>query len=73
MTQLPEELPLRQIRVLVDQPGFSTKRFYIITTLLDPCNIKAEISEGSQWQGQACEQNCNFSLFLNIFYNVVVL
>jgi hypothetical protein len=32
---LPEELVLRQIKVLVNQPGFRTKSFYIITTLLD--------------------------------------
>lgn len=32
---LPETLLLRQIKVTVDQPGFRTKSFYIITTLLD--------------------------------------
>ena len=36
MAQLPEELPLRQIQVVVDQPGFRTTGFYIVTTLLDP-------------------------------------
>lgn len=32
---LPDTLTLRQIKVRVDQPGFRTKGFYIITTLLD--------------------------------------
>lgn len=32
---LPEKLQLRQIKVIVDQPGFRTKGFYIVTTLLD--------------------------------------
>lgn len=32
---LPETLLLRQIKVIVDQPGFRTQGFYIITTLLD--------------------------------------
>jgi len=33
--QLPEELTLRQIKVTVDQPGFRTESFHIVTTLLD--------------------------------------
>ena len=33
---LPETLPLRQIKVTVDQAGFRVKSFYIVTTLLDP-------------------------------------
>ncbi|MDP1557658.1 MAG: transposase [Nitrosomonas sp.] len=32
---LPETLLLRQIKVSVNQPGFRTQGFYIITTLLD--------------------------------------
>jgi hypothetical protein len=32
---LPETLLLRQIKVSVNQPGFRTQSFYIITTLLD--------------------------------------
>jgi hypothetical protein len=32
---LPEELPLRQIRVTVPYPGFRVQHFYIVTTLLD--------------------------------------
>lgn len=32
---LPETLSLRQIKVIVRQPGFRTKSFYIVTTLLD--------------------------------------
>ena len=33
--KLPTELVLRQIRVKVQHPGFRTKEFYIVTTLLD--------------------------------------
>lgn len=33
--RLPEELLLRQIKVVVNQPGFRVKEFYIVTTLLD--------------------------------------
>ncbi len=32
---MPETLLLRQIKVIVDQPGFRVSAFYIITTLLD--------------------------------------
>ena len=39
---LPEDLTLRQIRVVVDQPGFRTKEFYIVTTLLDPTRYPSE-------------------------------
>lgn len=42
MAQLPEEIPLRQIRVVVDQPGFRIKGFYIVTTLLDPIKYPVE-------------------------------
>lgn len=33
---LPERLPLRQIKVTVQQKGFRVSSFYIVTTLLDP-------------------------------------
>jgi hypothetical protein len=33
---LPRTLSLRQIKITVDRPGFRTKEFYIVTTLLDP-------------------------------------
>jgi hypothetical protein len=39
---LPETLMLRQIKVSIDQPGFRTKGFYIITTLLDSKEYKAD-------------------------------
>jgi hypothetical protein len=42
MAQLPEELTLRQIRVVVNQPGFRSKEFYIVTTLLDPLKYPSE-------------------------------
>lgn len=33
--KLPEKLTLRQIKVIVDQPGFRVSSFYIVTTLLN--------------------------------------
>lgn len=33
---LPPKLVMRQIKVIVTQPGFRCKQFYIVTTLLDP-------------------------------------
>ena len=42
MAQLPEELPLRQIQVIVDQAGFRTTGFYIVTTLLDSVKYPSE-------------------------------
>ncbi len=33
--ELPMKLHLRQIKVLIDHPGFRTQQFYIVTTLLD--------------------------------------
>lgn len=42
MEELPEKLMLRQIRVIADQPGFRTKEFYIVTTLLDPSKYPSE-------------------------------
>jgi hypothetical protein len=38
---LPEKLPMRQIKVTVDQPGFRVSSFYIVTTLLDPAKYPA--------------------------------
>lgn len=32
---LPEKLLLRQVKVIVDQPGFRTQSYHIVTTLLD--------------------------------------
>lgn len=44
---LPETLTLRQIKVTVEQPGFRTTGFYIVTTLLDaeqyPANDIAQL------------------------------
>ena len=43
---LPEKLPLRQIKVSVNNPGFRVKTFYIITTLIDAKGYSArQISE----------------------------
>lgn len=39
---LPEELPIRQIKVTVAQKGFRVSHFYIVTTLLDPIRYSAE-------------------------------
>ena len=38
---LPEALMLRQIKVTVNQPGFRTNGFYIVTTLLDSVKYPA--------------------------------
>ncbi len=44
--ELPEELVLRQIKVTVNFPGFRTRKFYIVTTLLDATQYPAkEIAE----------------------------
>jgi len=40
--ELPEELVLRQIKVTVTFPGFRTRKFYIVTTLLDATRYPAE-------------------------------
>ena len=42
LEQLPVELILRQIRVVIDQPGFRTKEFFIVTTLLDTTTYPSE-------------------------------
>jgi hypothetical protein len=42
LEQLPVKLLLRQIRVVVDQPGFRTKEFFIVTTLLDSTKYPSE-------------------------------
>lgn len=39
---LPRTLALRQIKVVVERPGFRVKTFFIITTLLDPVAYPAE-------------------------------
>lgn len=39
---LPDSLRLRQIKVIVDHPGFRTEPFYIVTTLLDAELYRAE-------------------------------
>jgi hypothetical protein len=45
--QLPSQLQLRQIKVLIDHPGFRTQQLYIVTTLLDadryPANELAQL------------------------------
>ncbi|MDQ7059556.1 MAG: IS4 family transposase [Ghiorsea sp.] len=40
--QLPESLPMRQIKVAVSQAGFRVQAFYIVTTLLDPVLYPAD-------------------------------
>jgi len=39
--QLPKKLLLRQIKVTVPYPGFRTRQFHIVTTLLDPIQYPA--------------------------------
>jgi hypothetical protein len=44
--QLPSQLRLRQIKVLIDHPGFRTQKLYLVTTLLDPDRYPAhELAE----------------------------
>ncbi len=38
---MPDTLTLRQIKVVVENPGFRTQSFFIITTLLDPQKYSA--------------------------------
>jgi hypothetical protein len=38
---LPRELAMRELRVRVDKPGFRTKSFVVVTTLLDPAAFPA--------------------------------
>jgi len=40
--QLPSQLRLRQIKVLIDHPGFRTQKLYLVTTLLDPERYPAD-------------------------------
>lgn len=40
--ELPEELPLRQIRVKIKHPGFRKQSFYMVTTLLDAVQYPPE-------------------------------
>lgn len=52
---LPETLTLREVRVLVKQPGFRTRRLVIVTTLLDPQQYPAYQIAGlyrRRWQAE---------------------
>jgi len=40
--ELPEELPVRELRFEVSQPGIRTKTITLVTTLLDPVEYPAE-------------------------------
>jgi len=39
---LPDELILRQIKVTINQPGFRTQEYYLITSLIDSVNYRAD-------------------------------
>ena len=39
---LPERIDLRQIKVTINKPGFRSKSFYIVTSLIDENNYSAE-------------------------------
>lgn len=52
---LPESLPLREVRVRVEQKGFRTKTLLVVTTLLDPeAYSAAEIAQlyRRRWQAE---------------------
>ena len=39
--QLPDQFTLREVRVLVEQPGFRSREMIVVTTLLDPEEVSA--------------------------------
>lgn len=69
MAQLPEELTLRQIRVVVNQPGFRSKEFYIVTTLLDPLKYPSEEIASlylKRWDVELFFRDIKFSMGMDI-------
>ncbi|HEY9664603.1 MAG TPA: IS4 family transposase, partial [Allocoleopsis sp.] len=55
---LPESLEVREVHLLIEQPGFRPKAIILVTTLLDPkCYSKAKLAELYQLRWQATEVN----------------
>jgi Transposase DDE domain len=52
--RLPRELVLREVRVRVDKPGFRTRSFVVVTSLLDPAEFPAaELATAYRWRWNA--------------------
>jgi hypothetical protein len=52
---LPRVLTMRELRVRLDKPGFRTKAFVVVTTLLDPAAFPREELEGlyrARWNAE---------------------
>jgi hypothetical protein len=55
---LPERIEVREVHLLVQQPGFRSKEIILVTTLLDPKRYgKAKLAELYQLRWQATEVN----------------
>lgn len=66
---LPDTLLLRQIKVTVDQPGFRTQGFYIITTLLDANAYTAEDLADlyyQRWDVELCFRDIKTTMGMDI-------
>jgi len=67
--QLPEQLTLRQIKVVVNTPGFRTKGFYIVTTLTDvQAYSAADIAElyYRRWEVELCFRDIKTTMGMDI-------
>ena len=65
---IPATLELREIRYTIDQPGFRTKSFDVVTTLLDDSEYsKAEIAQlyGFRWNAELDIRSIKQSLHLD--------
>ena len=55
---LPESIEVREVHLLIQQPGFRPKEIILVTTLLDPKHYsKAKLAELYQLRWQATEVN----------------
>ena len=55
---LPRVLAMRELRVRVDKPGFRTRVFVVVTTLLDPAAFPAAELAGlyrQRWHAEVCQ------------------
>lgn len=52
--RLPDQLTVRETRVLVTVPGFRPDTFVVVTTLLDPAHTAADLAElyRARWQAE---------------------
>jgi IS4 transposase len=55
---LPERMEVREVHLLIQQPGFRSKQMILVTTLLNPRRYrKAKLAELYQLRWQATEVN----------------